>query len=77
MKSLLKPILLLLAVAFFLTGCEKPAANFDGKFRHIVCMQFKPEVTPEEIDHVMKEFAALEDLVPSIIDYEWGTEDNA
>jgi hypothetical protein len=40
--------------------------------RHIVLFKFKDASSSEEIDHVVKSFMALKELVPQIKNMEWG-----
>ncbi|HEY1785278.1 MAG TPA: Dabb family protein [Pirellulales bacterium] len=42
--------------------------------RHVVLFKFKAESTPEEIQKVVTAFAALPKQIPTIVDFEWGTD---
>jgi lysophospholipase L1-like esterase len=50
-----------------------PAAN-NGKLRHFVAFKFKDEVKPEQVEAVVKAFAALPGKIDSITDFEKGTD---
>jgi hypothetical protein len=62
MKLLLLLLTMLTAVSF--------AA--DGPIRHVVHFKFKKEATPEQIDEVTREFAALKAQIDVIESLEWG-----
>lgn len=40
--------------------------------QHIVLFKFKPEVSPDQIDHIFTNLAELKDLVPGIISFNGG-----
>jgi hypothetical protein len=52
------------------------AALADGPVRHVVHFKFKKGATPEQIDKVVKEFAALPSKIQEIEGFEWGTSSN-
>jgi hypothetical protein len=41
--------------------------------RHVVLFAFKESATPENIKSVQDAFADLQNKIPQIYDYEWGT----
>ncbi len=43
------------------------------QLRHVVLIKFKEDASPEGIEKVEKAFAALQDKIPQIKDFEWGT----
>lgn len=45
----------------------------DKELRHVVLIKFKEDATEQEIEKVEKAFSALQDKIPVIDDYEWGT----
>jgi hypothetical protein len=45
----------------------------DGPVRHVVHFKFKKEATPEQIENLCKEFAALPPKIREIESFEWGT----
>jgi Stress responsive A/B Barrel Domain len=45
----------------------------DGPVRHVVHFKFKKEATPEQIENLCKEFAALPSKIREIESFEWGT----
>ena len=49
---------------------SKPVNN---GIRHIVCLKFKEEASPEQICEIEKKFPALQKSIPGIISIEWGT----
>ncbi|MEQ8791974.1 MAG: Dabb family protein [Pirellulaceae bacterium] len=50
------------------------SAEKSGKFRHVVLFKFKDDVTQEQIDEVVKAFAALPKKIDVIKGFEWGTD---
>lgn len=48
----------------------------DRLLRHMVLFQFKPEVTPEQVQEVVTAFAALPAKIDSVKDFEWGLENS-
>ena len=40
--------------------------------RHVVAFKFKADAKPEQIDNVVKAFAALPGKIPQIAAFEWG-----
>lgn len=74
---MIKPLLCLLACLPFLV-----LANHHGKkketkeaapYRHVVLFKFKDEATKEQTAKIEKEFAALQKKIPTITEFEWGT----
>lgn len=45
----------------------------DELLRHVVLIKFKESSTEEDISKVEKAFSGLQDKIPEIKDYEWGT----
>lgn len=41
--------------------------------RHVVLFAFRNEASAEQVDTVIRQFAALKDDIPGIVHYEWGT----
>lgn len=41
--------------------------------RHVVCFKFKESATDKQLDGIVKAFAALQKKIPSIKEFEWGT----
>ncbi len=52
---------------------EHTSKEQDGLLRHVVCFKFKDSASQEDIDKVVEEFVALEEKIPFIVDFEWGT----
>jgi len=66
----------LLAAAFAVPaeGAEKKGkADKTGKLRHVVLLKFKDNTSPEQIRKIEKEFGELPSKIPTIVDFEWGT----
>ncbi len=66
----MKPLLTFLTLAM-LTASSLAA---DGPIRHVVHFKFKADATPTQIDHVVKEFAALKTRIDVVESLEWGTD---
>ncbi len=62
---------LLPLLAFAMLTASSVAA--DGPIRHVVHFKFKDDATPAQIDHVVKEFAALKSKIDVVESLEWGT----
>ncbi len=56
------------------SGAEEKDSR--GVFRHVVCFKFKDGTPPADIAEIEEAFAALEEKIDTIIDFEWGTADN-
>lgn len=52
-------------------AAETPAAGRSGVLKHIVLARFKEEVTPERLDHLIRGFGGLVNLVPSMKAFNW------
>ena len=69
--------LLLLATLFLFASCtvhvhmHMPPV---GALRHVVLFKFKDGTTPEQVRAIEENFQGLPDLIPTIIDFEWGTD---
>ena len=48
------------------------AKDSNQMIRHVVCFQFKPDATTEQIKKVENEFSALKGKIPGILSLEWG-----
>jgi len=44
----------------------------DGPIRHVVHFKFKTDATPEQIQKITAEFAALKTKIPVVASLEWG-----
>ncbi len=57
-------------------GAAKPAAKNPnlGKLRHVVLFRFKEGTSAEQIKAIEEAFRALPSKIPTIVDYEWGTD---
>jgi Stress responsive A/B Barrel Domain len=51
---------------------EETIVSADAKLRHIVMFGFKEGTDDADIDEIVRRFAALGELVPGILDFEWG-----
>jgi hypothetical protein len=47
--------------------------NTSTILRHVVLFAFKDSATAEQIDAVVEDFGKLQDRIPGITAYEWGT----
>jgi hypothetical protein len=65
----MKALLTLLSIAMLTTS----ALAADGPIRHVVHFKFKKEATPEQIQKVTDEFAALKKKIDAVDALEWGT----
>ncbi len=45
----------------------------DGPVRHVVQFKFRKDATPEQIQHVISEFATLKKKIREVDSLEWGT----
>jgi hypothetical protein len=66
----MKTLLALLSIAMLTTTSALAA---DGPVRHVVHFKFKKEATPEQIQKVTDEFAALKKKIDLVESLEWGT----
>lgn len=57
----------------FAMPLSTPTSAADKVLRHIVMYQFKPEVTPAQLQEIVDAFAALPKKVNTIIGFEHGT----
>ena len=73
----MKLLLCLLACLPFLALAnhhgEKKETKEAAPYRHVVLFKFKDEVTKEQTAKIEKEFAALQKKIPTITEFEWGT----
>jgi hypothetical protein len=51
----------------------KAGSEKAGKLRHVVLLKFKEDTPAEEVSKIEKAFAALPSKIPTIVDFEWGT----
>lgn len=61
-----------LAAGAFLMNTNAQTGAKAGAYRHVVCFKFKDSAKPEQIESVVKAFAALKEKIPSIQGFEWG-----
>jgi len=45
-----------------------------GRLRHVVLFAFKEGTTPEQVKTIEDAFRALPGKIPTIVDFEWGTD---
>jgi hypothetical protein len=57
---------------FFLLGLALNASAA-GKIQHVVSFKFKSTATPQQVQKVVDDFAALKRKIPQIKSFEWGT----
>ena len=61
-----------LIAGFLLLGLAG-SAQAAGKVHHVVCFKFKSTATPQDIKQVTQAFSALQDKIPGIENFKWGT----
>lgn len=72
-KTSLLTLCALLAVGAGLAAAAATPEPRDGTLRHVVSFKFKGSATPEQIRGVEAAFRGLQDTIPQIRAYEWGT----
>ena len=65
----MKALLTLLTIAMITAS----AIAADGPIRHVVHFKFKKEATPEQVEKITEEFAALKKKIDVVDSLEWGT----
>ncbi len=65
----MKALLTLLTIAMITVS----AIAADGPIRHVVHFKFKKEATPEQVEKITEEFAALKKKIDVVDSLEWGT----
>jgi len=55
------------------SGEKKPKNPNLGKLRHVVLFQYKEDTAPEKVKQIEDEFRKLPSRIPTIVDFEWGT----
>lgn len=68
--------LLALAVVASSLKAREPADEAkqnQGKLRHVVLFKFKDDAPAAEVKKIEEAFAALPEKIPTIVDFEWGT----
>lgn len=55
---------------------QKGASAHRGHFRHVVFFKFEEGTSRAKVDEIIKAFGTLQNDIPSIIDYEWGTSES-
>jgi hypothetical protein len=84
----MKPLFSIAVILFLAVGCQ-PGGNVESSeeskemkntvssekplLRHVVLFSFKEESSPSDIKSVEKAFIGLQDKIPEIVDFEWGT----
>ncbi len=56
-----------------LVGADAPRQP-EKLLRHVVLFKFKQDAKPADIQKVVDAFAALPKQIPTIVDFEWGTD---
>ena len=64
-----------ICIFFGMTHSEnnKPKESNTIRIRHIVCLKFIEQTTPEQINEIEDRFPQLKDSIPGIASIEWGT----
>ena len=71
---LLTLLLTALVCGTFLMARAEETRKADRLLRHAVFFKFKESLTDEQIDEVVRAFAALPKRIDAIHDFEWGTD---
>ena len=68
-------ISMVFALVLVASGAKKPAEKDTnmGKLRHVVLFKFKDDTKPEDVKKVEDAFRALPSKIPTIKDFEFGT----
>ena len=45
----------------------------EQKLRHVVLFSFKDTAHPDQVHTIEQAFCAMTDVIPGIVDFEWGT----
>jgi len=61
------------AAAAFTAAHKESEKERNGLLRHVVSFKFKDDATKAQIDDVVKAFGDLQNDMPFILDFEWGT----
>ena len=69
------PLTVVLTALLLCGGCEttKPSPPI-GSLRHVVLFKFKDNTTKEQVRKIEDKFRGLPGRIPSIVDFEWGTD---
>lgn len=73
MKTFALAFALMLGLVLATPSIAADKSTSGKKLKHVVCFKFKETATKAEIEHLNKEFAALKNKIPGIVDYEAGT----
>ena len=71
--ALIAAVVCALAAASGASGEKKAKKPNVGMLRHVVLFAFKEGTPPEKVKQIEKAFAALPSKIPTICDFEWGT----
>ena len=71
--ALIAVVVCALAAASGASGEKKAKKPNVGMLRHVVLFAFKEGTPPEKVKEIEKAFAALPSKIPTICDFEWGT----
>ena len=69
----LAAVLCALAVNWSRSEEKMAKSSHLGRLRHVVLFQFKENTTPEDVKKLEDAFRALPSKVPTVVDFEWGT----
>jgi hypothetical protein len=76
---MLSRLIILSSILIMTFGCaptsESDSASSDAPLlRHVVLFKFKDSATPAQVDAIVEAFGELPSKIPSIVDYQWGTD---
>lgn len=63
-------IAIICSLTFMVSSCT--CNKKQGSFRHVVAFKFKEDVTQQQIDDIIAEFASLQEKIPAIVNFEGG-----
>ena len=75
-KSLLAlsaAIVAITVLSTFMTQAAQKKEEGKKVLRHVVCFKFKESATDKQLEDIVEAFAALQKKIPSIKEFEWGT----
>lgn len=67
---------ILTLVSMLIGGILFAPSQPDEPVRHVVAFKYTADATPEQIAQVNDEFRALQDKIPGIVSFEYGTNDS-
>ncbi len=72
-RAIVAATLTVLVGSVLMSNVHHAAGEKDKTLRHVVCFKFKADAKPEQVDGIVKAFAALPKKIDGITAYEAGT----